>query len=132
MSQPCRGDRPTLLSVHQQLFHAAFQTVDRQRVHVHDFGNVAVAFAPVAAPAGRLFRIEPDEVIVVFAEALDLVKPRPLHLAGTEVVALFHQFVHIHQRIADQNDLVLTAEVLQDPVRRHRVLAVHARVGINI
>ena len=89
------------LPVHEQLFHAALETVDGQRVHVHRPCDIAVALAPVAAPARGLLGIEPDQVVVVLAEALDLIEARPFRLAGAVVVALFHQLVHVHQRIAD-------------------------------
>ena len=36
------------LPVHEQLFHAALETVDGQRVHVHRPCDIAVALAPVA------------------------------------------------------------------------------------
>ena len=67
----------------------------------------------------------------MLAEAVDLVHAGPAHFAGARVVALFHQLVHVHQRVADQNDLVVAAVVLQDPVGRNGVLAPHARVGVN-
>jgi hypothetical protein len=119
------------LAVYEQLFHAALQPVDRQREHIDRLLDVKVALPPIAAIARRLLGVEPDEMIIVLAKAPDLIHAGPARLAGAGIVALFCQLVHIHQRVADQNDLIVAAVVLQDPVGRDGVLTPHPRVGIH-
>ena len=115
----------------QQLFHAALKPIHAQRVHINEPRDVAVALPPIAAVARRLLGIEPDEMVVLFFEALEPVHTGERAAAGEIVVALFHQLIHIHQRVADENDLVLAAEILQQPLGRNAVLAVHPRVGVD-
>ena len=70
-------------------------------------------------------------MVVLFFEALEPVHAGERAAAGEIVVTLFRQLVHIHQRVADKNDLVLAAEILQQPLGRNAVLAVHPRVGVD-
>ena len=71
-------------------------------------------------------------MIVLRLEALEPVEARERLLLRRAVVpALPRQLVHVHQRVAHEDDLVVAAEVFEHPLRRHRVAAVHPRVGVE-
>ena len=115
----------------EELFHAVLQPFHRKRKHREDPGDGVVGLGPVLAPGGPLAGVEPDDIGIFPPEAVEPIQPRfwGVRVPVGRIGVVPHQLIGGHLGVAHEDDLVLTGDVVQDPLGGLAILREHGGRG---
>ena len=115
----------------EKLFHAVLQPLHREGKHGEDPGNGVIGLGPVLPPGGPLAGVEPDDIGILSPEAVEPIQPslRGVGVPVGRIGIVSHQLIGSHLSVTHEDDLVLTGDIVQDPLGVLPVLREHGGRG---